>query len=391
MKPFYDCWRKFGMTFDRDYLTWVDHLLVWFALLFAIFCFISKAWSEPLRGPDILGLAKQPISMIAQEVPPNTVVGVLAGTFGPVIKPLERLINESQGRVIGYRGHLGNGTCLRNRVCGPGEFAPNDFKTMRKRASDFHDLNLRHPELKCFLSPYLEHDEKNKATVNRWVKIIREAAPECTVVISAFTGFRPKGPGILQEYHGNNAKGDVISNDGVSLFDSNSPKYRDQGSIIVFGWIHRFNLRVSGEKSFTPPQKRKWQVTRDNMIQVRRLLQPEESKPVVAGCKDIAKPNLWKSNSEDYGTNPDGRGDRPLFISSKKINQYQITDIGGSTVGCASYFGNFDGGGYRYYAGSCSGNSAITLMDKAKSEWVLLKGGGQCFLSNTIRRKGYFR
>lgn len=343
--------------------------------------------AEPFYGPDILGLAMQDIPMIAQELAPNSAVGVLEGTFGPAIPPLEKLINT--GKVIAYRAHLGNGTCLRNHTCGPGEFPPTDLKTMRKRAKAFHELNLRHPTIKCFLSPYLEHDEKNKQLVNSWVKLIKEEAPECEIVVTAFTGYRP--PNVLNEQHGNTKKGDIVSNDGESLFDSDSPKYRTLGSRIVFGWIHRFNLRVSGEKTFTQPLKRKWKATRDNMIQVRRLLQPEDPKPNVVGCKDIVKPNLWKTNAEDYGINADKRGDNPLFISQKQISRYDVTDISGHSIGCAKFYGSYGGGGYRYYIGSCSGDSAVTLMNKAKSEWVLLKAPGQCFLTNSIRRKGYYR
>lgn len=345
-----------------------------------------EAWGEPLRGPDLIGLAKQNVAMIADELAPNSAVGVLEGTFGPAIPPLERLIRT--GNVAAFRAHLGNGPCRRNNNCARGEPGPYDLKTMKTRATAFQALKQKYPSVDCYLSPYLEYDEKDKNLVRAWISVIEDSAPDCKIVLSAFTGWKPKG--YLDEQHGNNKKGDVVSNDGVSLFDANSVSYRTNGNVLVLGWIHRFNGRLSSGGAFVPPKERKWQATRDNIRQVNRLLRPETLKPQT-NCTEIKKPNLWKSNAEDYGNNTDGRGDKPLFISSQKINNYTIHNISGARVGCAKFYGSYDGSGYRYYVGSCSGHSGVTLMDAARSEWVLLKGGGKCFLSNTIRRKGYYR
>lgn len=346
--------------------------------------------ADPLKMFDILGLAKQPLVMIAEELPPQTVLGVLAGTFGPVIQPLETVINLSNGKVIGYRAHLANGVCIRNGVCAGGEITYTSYKALRKRARDFHDLNLRHPGLQCWISPFLEHDEKRKEVVNKWIKIIKEETPECTVVVSAFTGYVP--PGEKAEKHGSNVSGYSISTDGVSFFDVDNANYCDKAVKLCGAWINRFNLRTTGEKTFTPPMKRKWQVTRDNMIQVRRLLQRQEPKPDTPGCAEIKRPNLYKSNSEDYGVNADGRGDRPLLIVQQKLlNGFKLMSLKGPQIGCAKYYGPFDGGGYRYYVGNCSGDSGVTLMNKADSEWLRAVNGNRCFLINSIRRKGYYR
>lgn len=347
---------------------------------------ITSFSAEPIYGMDILGLSKQRVDVISEELAPNSAIGVLQGTFGNAIPPLETLINT--GKVVAFRAHLGNGPCKRNKNCQPGEPRPYDLKTMKARAERFEALTLRHPNVECYLSPFLEHDEKDKELVKAWVGLLQKVAPSCRVVISAFTGWKP--PGVLNEEHGNLKSGDIVSNDGVSLFDSNSPLYRKHGKLLVLGWIHRFNGRLSSEKSFTPPKQRRWQATRDNLKQVTRLLRPEELKPD-SPCIEVIKPNLWKSNAEDYGENPDGRGDRPLFISKIKTSRFVINRSDGSTVGCARYYGPYSGGGYRYYVGSCSGDSGVTLMNKARSEWVILRGGGRCFLSNTIRRKGYYR
>lgn len=353
--------------------------------LFITIC-ASSAIADPMYGYDILGLAMQPIQMIKEEFMDGYCIGALEGTFGDVVPALDNLLDT--GKVQCMRVHLGNGPCKRNGNCGPGEISPKNIKAIKDRALGIQALTVKYPRVKCYLSPYLEHDEKDKKLVNSWVKALKESAPDCRVVISAHTGYVP--PNVLVEKHGNNAKGDVISNDGVSLFDSNSSKYRTGGKVIVFGWIHRFNLRVSGEKTFTQPRKRTNKVTRDNMIQVGRLLKPQEVKPNTQ-CKSISAPELWKTNAEDYGDKVnDPRGDKPLYISKNKVSKYSITTISGKVIGCAKYYGPYEGL-YRHYVGNCSGDSGVELMDKAKSEWILLKGGSKCYLANAIRRGGYWK
>jgi len=362
------------------------------ALLFSVLAVgcPKDSHAEPLYGQDILGLAKQDVAMIAATIEPNTAIGVLEGTFGHVIPPLETLLQT--GKVSAFRAHLGNGPCKRANNCGPGEVKASDLAHIKERAANFEVLAKKYPVVKCYLSPYLEHDEKDKNLVNAWVSILRNAAPDCTVVISAFQGYVPSG--VLVEHHGNNAKGDIISNDGNSLFDSDSNHYRAQGKVIVFGWVNRFNLRTSGEKTFTPPLSRTAKASKDNIVQVTRLLKAREPKPVATWCHNplsIVKPELWKTNAEDYENSTDKRGDRPLFISSKKVSQYNIYSPQGTSIGCAKYYGPYIGGGYRSYVGSCSSDSAVTLMNKAKSEWAYVKGAGRCYLVNVLRRQGYFK
>lgn len=353
--------------------------------LLALFFLVSSVSAEPYYGYDILGLAKQPIKMIAEEFEPGYCVGVLQGTFGNVIPNLKKLLNT--GKVACFRAHLGNGVCKRNNNCGPGEFKPHQFKVLRNRIIAFENLATLHPGVKCYLSPYLEHDEKNKEIVKAWGSLIRKHAPSCEVVVNAFTGYVP--PDVIQEKHGSTVEAASISTDGISYFDVDTVKFRENGTLLVFAWINRFNLRTSGEKYFTQPLKRTAKVTRDNMKHVTRLLKPEHPKPTT-NCKDIKRPNLWKTNSEDYNTS-DPREDRPLFISKKKVNRYRITREDGTVVGCARYYGPYSGGGYRHYVGDCSGDSGVTLMNKAGCEWVYLRGGGECFITNAIRRKGYVR
>lgn len=354
-------------------------------------CFLAgTASSQDFYGQDILGLAMQDVGMVAKTLEQGQAIGVLAGTFGPTIKPLRRLLVT--GKVPAFRAHLINGTCWRNRVCEAGEPRPNNIKAIRKRAKEYADLQAEFPNVKCFLSPVLEHDEKDKGLVLSWVRAIHDAAPQCEVVISAFSGWVP--PGVLVERHGNDAKGDIISNDGESLFDSNSPKYRTGGRIMVLGWINRYNLRVTGEKTFTPPSKRKHKASKTDLIQAMRLLKPEWPKAQPPGTcqntRDLKDRELLKTNAEDYG-NGDARGNKPLFISKSKSQRMKILSPNGKEIGCTSYYGPYEAGYNRHYVGSCSGDSGVSLMDKANHEWVFVKDGNTCVRVNSIRRKGYYR
>lgn len=357
--------------------------------------------SEPLYGYDILGLAMQDIKIVKQEFAPNYALGTLAGTFGSPFEYQDELL--ATGKVSAWRTHLGNGTCKRNNNCGPGEFGPYDLKTLKKRAERYYALKLKYPGIPCFLSPYLEHDEKDKNLVNAWVALLRKTAPQCQVVISAFTGYVP--PGVIIEKHGNTNTAAIVSNDGTSLFDANMTydggasqtepryRYRTNGSMIVFGWVNRCNLRVSGEKVFVPPLQRKAKLTRDNMQQITRLLKPVEGIPQSSMCPTPARikdPELWKTNSEDYA-NGDVRGDRPLFITKKKVDSYSLHSMSGTKIGCTGSGSPYSGGGFRHYVGSCSGDSAVTLMNKSGSEWGLAKGGGSCYLVNFLRKQGIKR
>lgn len=343
-------------------------------------------------GLDTLALAKMDPKVIAEELPPGWNLGVLEHTFGDPLPNLEAVAKT--GKLGGFRVHLRNGTCYRNGVCEAIEPKLNDLTQLSKDAKKYEAFHQRYPALKCFISHTLEHDEKNAATVQTWIDTVKKAAPSCEVVNSVFTG--ASGRSALNEQHGNRARGDIVSNDGQSLFDSDSPAYRENGKVLVLGWFHRMNGRVSGEKTFTPPSRRSLWPTRDNLRQAVRLLKPQAAKPASkpGTCKvlkNFSGGELWKTNAESYGT-ADPREDRPLFISLSRSPQMNLLAPSGAKVGCLKYYGPYTQPNLsRSYAGTCSGDSAAILMDKAKGEWIYIQDGNTCILTNAIRRKGYFR
>jgi hypothetical protein len=362
--------------------------------LLLLFAAPSVALAQDTWGVDTLALARMDARMVTQDTPEGWYVGALEGTFGDPLPNLERIARE--GKLGGHRTHLFNWTCYRNRSCEKGEPKITDLATLGKRAAKYQALHSRYPRFGCFLSPWLEYDERDPKKVEAAINVIRTHAPSCTPVLSPYKGVTI--PGVLVERHGNKAKADITSNDGEHLFDSDSSAFRTSGRKITFGWIPRFNLRVSGEKTFTPPSRRKNKPTPDNFKQVVAVLRPPAGKPSQkpAQCKtvrEVTKPNLYKPNSEDYGT-PDKRGDRPLLIWNKKVgSNFNILAPNGKKIGCAKYYGTYEGGGYRHYVGDCSGDSGVSLMREAGGEWVYYQEGSSsnCLLVQTVRRVGYFR
>lgn len=343
------------------------------------------------KGVDILGLAMQDVGMICGTIPPNTALGFLQYTFGDAFPAARQCLKT--GKVSAFRVHCSNGPCARNRNCDTEEPKANDLKSLTKCAVNAQSLynDFGKP---CYISPRVEHDEKDKKLVNQWFSVIKANAPNCIPVISAFTGYAP--PGIMAEKHGNSAYGAIISNDGQSIFDANSDQYSQSASEIQFNWTNRDNLRVSGEKTFTKPKKRSKskRLTKLELIQKIRLLNKSAAKPAdpkfCKTIKDVPSNEIHKPNAEDYD-NGDVRGGRPLLISRMNADRFDILDPSGKKIGCFKKYGPFDGGGSRFYEGSCSGLHAVELMDKAKSEWVFARSGNTCYRINIIRRGGNYR
>lgn len=350
------------------------------------------AWveAEPIRGPDILGLAKVKAKDVINELDNGSSLGYLDATFGDPTKQLKKILNS--GKVIAVRAHMIDGTCIRNNSCPPGAPKYKDLQTLKKRTEKYSKIAKQYPHIKFYVSPFLEHDCKDKSLVEKWYAAILSVDPNLRHVCSAFSGWCPDG--VFREKHGNNVRGDITSNDGESLFDS-SPDYRDSGSLIVFGWINQFNGRVTGEKGKPPPPKLRvnWP-TKDDLRQVKYILrEPEPFPDPPPNCDTIKRPELSKTNAEYYGKGKDdGRGNKPLFITKKKYQKITVHRKDGKQVGWFSYYGPYSGGGHRHYMGKIgSGQTPVKLMDALGSEWGIAKAKGQCWPINAIRRIGFYR
>lgn len=363
---------------------------MWALIFYAcIVLFATSSRAEALKGLDVLGVAKMQGKIIAEEIDPATWIGWLENTFGDA-HPQVRPILDS-GKVPVVRVHLIDGTCIRNRVCPKGAPGYRSYGELEKRAVRLRELMSAYPHITLYVSPYLEHDEKDPKVVTEWYKILNRVLPQAYKVCSAFTGVCANGT--LKEKHGNQVTGDLVSNDGASIFDADTATYFTRGNLLSGAWDYSFNGRTSGEKVFVSPLKRVDFPDRATIRHAVAVLRKGDPRPSIRGCSPIRKPELFKVRAEYYGKgSDDGRGNKGLFISARNVgSRISVTTLAGKEVGFLRYYGPFEGGGFRYYLGRGSGETPVQLMRELGSEWGLLKWKGGCRVFNAIRREGYYR
>lgn len=352
---------------------------------------IARQAGDHRVGIDALGLAKHNAKVLKDEMPAESALGFLDETFGDPYEKATEILKS--GKVKAVRIHLIDGTCIRNRVCPRGAPTYTSYRELERRAKRAYRWCTENSVAECYVSPFLEHDEKNKAVVDRWYNILRSTAPGLKYVCSAFTGYCPDA--VLIERHGAR-RGAIASPDGISHADLDSIAYRDNGKLITFSWLPENNGRVTGEEGFIMPKLRvNWPTRADIRHQVR-MLAPADPMPVVPGCQPIKAPELFKTRAEYYGKgHDDGRGNKGLFISKTRMSKVKITTLKGKEVGYLGYYGTFSGtpGTYRHYIGGGrgSGQKPVRLRRLLGGDWGLLKGGGKCWIFSPIHRQGYFR
>lgn len=222
------------------------------------------------NGVDLLGLAKCDVQMVMANLPRNVAVGTLWGTFGNV-EPLIDIFSKSK-KVSVWRVHLGNGSCIRMANCQPNEMQYNDFKELEKRVGKLEALALKYPKIRFYASPFVEYGDPDKKIVDRWFDIIK-SAPKLLAVGSTVGKLRYVPHNIRIERHGNSAHGDLISNDGESLFDA-PHNWAVGGREVSLGWIHSMNGRKPKETAWVPPLLRpsKNFITKEELLKCLKLL-----------------------------------------------------------------------------------------------------------------------
>ena len=360
---------------------------------------------QSIPGYDALGLA-----MYCQrylDAPKLPGLSTLLNTFGDPLPCIEKRMNLECLKVV--QVDLIDATCWRNNKCPPGAKKPTDLKEIKNRASKVNALALKF-QMKCpdtawWVSPGLEHDEKNAQTVEKMMSAAREGCPNCKAINSPFSGAKLTP----LELHGTKVKAFSVSGDGASLFDGdtidsdgNGFNHIRSGSYSTFAWWNELNLRCTGEKNFTPPLKRTEKPTGDQFWQAFLTMQQEEGKPVAPSqCKQVKqldKKEIYKPNAESYcnGQPKDRRGNSPLLIikkSGKRGDRMKAFSKEGKQVGCFMYYGPFSEPGlHRWYMGDCSGQTPYKLYKDFKGEWGFVQSGkNECILINSIRRLGVYR
>lgn len=227
---------------------------------------LSVLRHKTIDGIDILGLAMQDVDMLAKNWKQGLALGVLAGTFGNVEPALKQMLNT--GKIPAVRVHLSNGPCERNNQCDITEPTATDFPILCKRAAMVQNLAIAYPKVRFYISPRLEHDVTNAVLIKRWLHMLDRVAPKCVAVLSVYKG--RTSPEALIERHGEGARANIISTDGISLHDCDWKTYRRGAKQIAFAWTPECNLRETGQ--FVPPRQRTKKMTDRDMGQILRAL-----------------------------------------------------------------------------------------------------------------------
>lgn len=344
--------------------------------------------ATPIYGLDSLGLAKQSINYLCAESDKYAGGGELAGTFGDIRPNLKKWAACSNQ--IANRVHLIDGTPS-NHACS-GNVTSLSF--LSKKAKTMRAFMPEAPSIQhWYVSPVLEQGCKDKNIVNGWFKQLKKDWPEATPVCSSNgQGYCP--PGVLREDHGG-GWGDITSNDGVSIFDTDSMKYLGSGKVLTLAWSNCDNGRVTGEHPGDPvplpPNRVNW-CTQNEYRQKVRMLRTPPPFPSIPGCQIITQPDTSKVNAEFYGKgHDDGRGNKPMLIMKGHYGQISIQKLNGEEVGCFKPYNPPATNGYRYYEGNCSGKTPDQLMDLLGGEYGKLVSGSNCYIWNSIRRLGTYR
>ena len=207
-------------------------------------------------------------------------------------------------------------------------------------------------------------------------------------------GVKTSGLGLKVERHGVKATVSApcnVSLDGDSVEDIDLPAYKSRFAKCesVYVWSRVLNCRLASG-SFVDPRKRKACPSRDQMRAMFEYMKPLPTAPMVAECRAVVAPRLWKSFAEEKGIG-DIRANKPLWITPFLGDLVTVHDAESNRlIGGLDYYGPFDAGGERYYSGTGSNLTGMEMRDLA--EWIVVREGEQCFGPfHPIYRQGFFR
>lgn len=373
---------------------------------FGLLIFSQLAVAESTPGYDVLGLAKYCDRYL--QAPRLPQVSTLLRSFGDPLPCIDRDLARGGKEKVQY--NLRDATCWRNKKCPAGTPSLTDWNDIKRLALSVNKIAVKYPNVDHEISPYLEHDFKDAKIIQKACSVALSACPTCTCINEPFSG--TKNTGYPLELHGTKVTAWSVSGDGASMFDGDNIKndgnnfqHRISGSDSTYAWIPEFNGRTTGEKTFTPINKRSCWPDSLHFKHIHRIMVSEEdsipSPP--AQCKSVVridgkKGEINKTNAEAYSPcpDPDKRGNKQLLIlrkGGKRGDRIKIYSKNGKEVGCFAYYGTFTTPGtHRWYIGNCSGERPYQLFEELGNEWGFAEvERGKCLLFNSLRREGSHR
>lgn len=226
-------------------------------------------------------------------------------------------------------------------------YSDKDLKFVASESRRYNALCAAFPDRHIEIAPLTEH---NLASPDKFLSVVKANAPNCGKPVNTpWKGALTRNPAYKNEVHNpSHAKPNIpgvgynYSDDGTNSVDSDTKatqaKFADAEMLCV--WHPRLNLKWSMKDS-TPRPERKALPSPDVLRSLTYLF--TEKGPV-------SLPKKWtlKSHAEKHGP-ADTKGDKLLIISPLRGNEI-VLKRGGQRIGGLTYYGPFDGGGYRYYA-----------------------------------------
>lgn len=306
------------------------------------------------------------------------------------------------------RIHIANATCVRNRACHKAELLygytiqslesavasqnPGLFNKLCAKAQALDGLSAQFPHIQVFISGMLEHD-LSRPSAEKVVNLMRRCAPRVKgIVDSPVKKVYPQIPGSFLECHGTKFQGTCpfVSLDGEDALDVDLEAAKQKATMYFFVWGRPYNCRLPKEGVSFPPARKNCP-NQDQFNHYFRLIYPQPAPP--PGPKLSGK-RIYKPSSDNHGGCL-GKDCRPVYIGPVRQAQIAIYALNGKRLGHLRYYGPYDGGGYRYYSGTGSRQTAFEFGQQAEatagSEFFLLEEGKTRFVVNAYRRGGIYR
>lgn len=311
-----------------------------------------------IEGVDTLGSPQYPKEL--RSIPNQYCISGFAKTFGdffPVAK-----------------GELQAGRkCIRVNLLWSDthQYGASDLPFVKSESKRYDQLCAQFSDRKIELAPFTEHNLK---TPDQFLSVVKANAPNCSFAVNTvWNGNLTKNPQFKNEVHGNHQKPNIpglkynYSFDGTNSVDANITDYfqRYKDAEVFFVWNPRLNGKWSMKDSTPRPQRKAW----PSVEFLQSLVYLYSGK----GVTELPKGWTVKSHSEKHGPE-DAKGDKLLIISP--VRQYgsdnEVRPIvlkrNGQKVCQLTYYGPFDGGGYRYYASvmgyKCGPNLEVWIGSK---------------------------
>jgi hypothetical protein len=329
--------------------------------------------------------------LIAKELPQGFIPGFILNVdgFGNAGRCIDKLAKSKKFPAI--RIHL---TWYDNHTA-----PPRDFDAIARSAKQVQDLQNAHPGIQMLLSPVLEHN-LTQENLNLLTSKIRRYAPTVKMFNTPWKGAKPQN--WITEVHGvtpsiPRAPEYFVSFDGAGAVDEDVErwKYQYRTASVLCIWDTRLNGRYDKDE--------RTRANRDTYPDARymrsliRLSYPITPAPKFwAPVSGLPSGFLIKTHAED--TNGKGeRRDKPLAFTKSKLSSVSFVASNGREVCRLSYYGTYEGGRHRYYAGHRDGCNlyGYEIGAKAKaltgSEWVALKVGARLYGPfNPAFRAGFY-